>query len=235
MAPLEGAAQTFAIIGVGQLGSLFGGLLVKRGARVVAIRRGYAIDPSLAADRVIVAVGEDDLAPVLSSLPTAWRDRVVLVQNELSPDAWLAHGITHPTVASVFFEKKRDRAPRVVLPTRIAGPWATLLAAMLNDEGLTAIVIDERELPRALLDKNVYILTSNIAGLTAPSGTTTSALLEVPQLERTCRIFADVLRVESARSNVEVDADDASAAMMRAFRADPDHVAAGRSAPAKAC
>jgi len=44
-------------------------------------------------------------------------------------------------------------------------------------------------------------------------------------------VFADVLAVESARLGLPIDADTASAAMMRAFLADPAHVAAGRSAP----
>jgi len=194
---LEG--QTFAIVGLGQLGALFAELLEARGARVVRIARGTKMDAARAIERVIVAVGEDDLAPVLAALPEVWRDRVVLVQNELAPDAWRAHGIARPTVASVFFEKKRDRAARVVLPTPIAGPWAEALAALLNDAGLAAHAIDDDALPRALLDKNVYILTSNLAGLAAPSGTTTAALLELPLLERTCRVFGDVLRVERAR------------------------------------
>jgi hypothetical protein len=67
----------------------------------------------------------------------------------------------------------------------------------------------------------------------SPVGTTTAALLELPLLERTTRVFSDVLAVESARLGVPVDADTASAAMMRAFLADPSHLAAGRSAPAR--
>ena len=87
MPPLEGAAQTFAIIGLGQLGKLFASLLEKRGARVIGIRRDTPIDRTLVPDRVIVTVPEHELAALLSHLPHAWRDRVVLVQNELVPDA----------------------------------------------------------------------------------------------------------------------------------------------------
>ncbi len=218
-------------MGMGQLGALFAERASASGHEVVAIRRGDAIDEKLAPERVIVTVGEDDLASGLASLPPAWKDRVVLVQNELVPEQWLAHGITRPTVAVVWFEKKKDELARVVLPTPIAGPWAAPLAAMLNDVGLEAHTIDEALLPSALLDKNVYILVSNLAGLVAPIGTTTSALLELPLLETTSRVFADVLAVESARISLPLDADTASAAMMRAFLADPDHVASGRSAP----
>lgn len=218
---------------MGQLGSLLASLLEQRGARVLSMRRSDAIDPAVVPDRVIVCVGEDDLAPALASLPAAWKDRVVLVQNELAPGQWLAHGVTRPTVAIVWFEKKKDKPARVVLPSPIAGPWAGPLAALLNDAGLPATAIDEALLSSSLLDKNVYILVSNIAGLLAPPGTTTSGLLDLAQLERTTRVFSDVLAVESARLGVALDGDTASAAMMRAFLADPDHVAAGRSAPAR--
>jgi hypothetical protein len=226
------ASVPIVIIGMGQLGTLFAGLFETMRAHVLAVRRGDRL-PSGDPIHVVVAVGEDDLGAVLSSLPPSWRDRVLLVQNELAPSDWLAHGITRPTVAAVWFEKKGERTPRVVQPTLVAGPWALSIVPLLNAAGLAAKEIPDEELPRALLDKNVYIVTSNIAGLAAPPGTTTSALLELPLLDRTCRVFADVLRIESARLGITVDADDASAVMMRAFRADPDHVAAGRSAPAR--
>ncbi len=225
--------RTIAVLGVGQLGSLLADLLSAAGATVVPIRRSDRIDASSLPDRVIVAVGEDDLAPALCSLPAAWKDRVVLVQNELVPDQWLAHGVVDPTVAIVWFEKKRDRAARVVLPTPVAGPWSGELAGLLSAAGLPATAIDGALLRPSLLDKNVYILVSNLAGLVAPAGTTTGQLLELPLLEMTSRVFADVLRVESARLGLPLDEDTASAQMMRAFAADPDHVAAGRSAPAR--
>ena len=218
-----------AVVGMGQLGTLLSERARAAGQDVVELRRGQRVQGEL--ERVLVTVGEDDLSPVLASLPERVRDRVVLVQNELVPDQWRAHGITRPTVAVVWFEKKKDKPARVVLPTPIAGPWAAPLVAMLEDAKLDATVIDEALLPSALLDKNVYILVSNIAGLAAPPGTTTSELLELERLETTTRVFADVLEVESRRLALPIDADMAAAAMMRAFLADPTHVAAGRSAP----
>lgn len=234
MSPLERdetIAETIAIVGAGQLGSLFASLLAARGAMVVVVRRGERVDPGLALDRVIVAVGEDDLDAVLASLGPAQRERVVLVQNELVPATWQAHGISDPTVVVVWLEKKGDRAPHVVLPSPIAGPWAETLARVMTDAGLPAEVIDRALLPAALLDKNVYILVSNLAGMVQPPGTTTAGLLELPALETTMRVLADVLAVESARLGVPIDADLASAALVRAFLADPAHVATGRSAP----
>ena len=224
-------AREIAIVGQGQLGTLFGALLEARGASVLRLRRGDVLDPHRALDRVLVAVGEDDLDAVLASLSPAHRERVVLVQNELSPSSWRAHGIADPTVVVVWLEKKGDRPPRVVLPSPIAGPWAEELARVMNDAGLPAEAIDRALLPAALLDKNLYILVSNLAGMVLPPGTTTAGLLELGALETTMRVFADVLAVESARIGIAADADLASAALLRAFLADPQHVATGRSAP----
>lgn len=225
--------RSFAILGMGQLGSLFASLLSERGAEVITLRRSDALDGAKTPERVIVCVGEDDLAPALASLPSAWKERVVLVQNELAPAEWLDAGVTSPTVAIVWFEKKKDKPARVVLPSPIAGPWAAELATILDEAALPAVAIEDALLLPSLLDKNVYILVSNIAGLVSPPGTTTSALLELPLLEQTTRVFADVLAVESARLGLPVDAETASAQMMRAFLADPEHAAAGRSAPAR--
>lgn len=224
---------SIAVLGVGQLGSLFADLLSAQGAQVTPIRRADRIEPSMNPQRVIVAVGEDDLAPALASLPSGCKDRVVLVQNELSPDQWRENGVVDPSIAIVWFEKKQGRAPRVVLPTLVAGPWARPLAKLLGDAALSATVIDDALLLPSLLDKNIYILVSNLAGLLTPAQTTTGALLDLPHLELTTRVFSDVLSVESARLGLPLDADTASAAMLRAFAADPDHVAAGRSAPAR--
>ena len=93
------------VVGMGQLGSFFAEALARRGAHVVPVRRGDALDRALDPARVIVAVGEDDLASALEALPSPWRDRVVLVENELAPATWRAHGIERPTVACVFFER----------------------------------------------------------------------------------------------------------------------------------
>lgn len=223
--------SVIAVVGQGQLGTLFGALLEARGARILRLRRGASLAPDAAVDRVIVAVGEDDLEGVLAALAPAHRERVALVQNELAPSTWRAHGIVDPTVVVVWLEKKGDRPPRVVLPSPIAGPWAEPLARVMNDAGLPAEAIDRALLPGALLDKNLYILVSNLAGMVLPPGTTTAGLLELEGLEVTLRVFADVLRVESARQEISVDDDLASAALLRAFAADPTHVATGRSAP----
>jgi ketopantoate reductase len=220
------------VVGMGQLGALFADALAARGHEVVCVRRGEPHDMARAPSLVLVTVGEDDLAGALDVLPPAWRDRVALVQNELAPDAWRAHGVERPTIASVFFEKKKDRPAKVVLPTPVAGPHAGLLVDALTHAGLAAEVAREDAIPSVLFEKNLYILVSNLAGLACPPGTTTAQLLDA-QGPLTRDVFREVAAVERARLGVPITDDDAWRALERAFRADPDHVASGRSAKAR--
>ncbi len=80
---------------------------------------------------VLVAVGEADLHPVLEKIPTAWRDCLALLQNELLPRDWEAHGLQEPTVISVWFEKKKAMTTGCSsppYPTRRAPIWTAMAA-----------------------------------------------------------------------------------------------------------
>jgi hypothetical protein len=215
------------VVGMGQLGRTFGQALLVIGKTVVPVRRGETIetaDPEL----VLITVQENDLEAAIARVPPALRSRIGLVQNELAPSDWTSFGIERPTVACVFFEKKPGRPARVILPTRIAGPHAGTLARALAAIELDAAVIDEDELPRALLEKNLYILTTNLGAMGTRQ--TVRELLGSPSLPA---IFDEVLEVERARFGLtedDVSRDALWASMIAAFDADPDHVAAGRSA-----
>lgn len=215
------------VVGMGQLGRTFGQGLLVIGKTVVPIRRGEQIatgDPEL----VLVTVAEKDFDATVASIPMPLRDRIGLVQNELAPSEWLDRGISRPTVASVFFEKKPGRAARVILPTKIAGPHATTLVRALGAIEIAAEVIGEAELPRALLEKNLYILTTNLGGMG-----TALTVGELLREKRFAQIFDEVLGVERMRFGLDdtvVSRDALWAATVAAFEADPDHVAAGRSA-----
>jgi hypothetical protein len=215
------------VVGMGQLGRTFGQGLLVVGKTVVPVRRGQRIE-TMDAELVLVTVAEKDFEDAIASVPIALRDRVGLVQNELAPSEWQTRGIERPTVASVFFEKKPGRAARVILPTKIAGPKAELLARALRSIELEAEVIEEAELPRALLEKNLYILVTNLGAM--GTSLTVSDLAREPRL---AEIFDEVLAVERARFGISEQAaprDALWAATLAAFAADPDHVAAGRSA-----
>jgi hypothetical protein len=223
------------VIGLGELGALFAQGLLRAGRSVIPVLRGACASDLLGGgtepELVLVAVAEDDLASVLDGLPDAWRDRVALLQNELLPSAWLTRRITQPSVAVVWFEKKPGRAVRELLPTLLHGPKAALLAAALDELGISRRIIDsERELLRALVEKNLYILVTNLAGLEV-GGT-------VRELWRDHRALAeavadDVIALQQALSGSSFSRSELLAAFEHAIEADPEHASTGRSAPAR--
>ncbi len=225
-------ARTVAIVGMGQLGRLFGAGLLAVGRTVVPVRRGeplLALE-ALAPELVLVTVAEDDLYPVLSALPAALRDRVGLVENELLPPDWRAHGIEGPTVAVVWCEKKAGRPLAIVRETELAGPHAELLRDGLAQVDVPARVIAPADLESALVVKNLYILVSNLAGL---SGVASVGALLGPERPLARALAAEILAVEAARLGHPLEADALVPRMEAAFAADPTHGCRGRSSAAR--
>lgn len=223
------------MIGLGQLGRVFAGGLLKTGHGVVPVNRGD--DPAAVAarvpdpDLVMVSVGENDLHPLLAALPDAWRNSLGLLQNELLPRDWEAHGIADPTVISVWFEKKAGTDAKALLPSPVFGPQAERLVAALDAIGLPARVApDADEFLWELVRKNLYILTTNIAGLEAGG--------DVGALWRDHRglalaVATDVLDVQEWLTGRSFDRERLMAGFREAVDADPAHGCAGRSAPAR--
>lgn len=223
------------IVGLGQLGRVFAGGLLRAGYSVVPVNRGddmAAMARGLSApERVLIAVAEADLPDVLVGLPEAWKPRVALIQNELLPRDWQPHGYTDPTVISVWFEKKKGIDAKPLIASPAAGPGAALLC-----QALTAIDLPCREVALGdellfeLVRKNVYILTTNIAGL--KTGGTVGQLWA--QHETFARQVAnEIMDIQDALTGVMHDRDALIAGMLEAFDADPDHGCTGRSAPAR--
>ena len=158
------------IVGIGEVGGTFARGLLRSGHPVYPVLR--TTDPQVVAARLpdpvaaLVTVGETDLDNALASLPKEWHSQAVLVQNELLPRNWLAHDLSDPTVAVVWFEKKPGRAEKVIIPTPIYGPVASQLVDALSSVGVAAVELEtEDSLMYELVRKNMYILTANIAGL----------------------------------------------------------------------
>jgi hypothetical protein len=227
--------QVVVMIGLGQLGRVIAGGLLRGGQVVVPVNRGDDLlavaarwpNPAL----VLISVGENDLHPLLAALPEVWRMRVGLLQNELLPRDWLAHGIDDPTVISVWFEKKKGIDAKPLLSSPAYGPEAGRLVRALQSIDLPAHeVADAESLLRELVRKNLYILTTNIAGL--ESGGDVGALwAEHEPLARA--VAADVLDVQDWLVGQPCDREQMLAGMLEAFEADPRHGCAGRSAPAR--
>jgi hypothetical protein len=226
--------RPIVIVGIGEMGGVFARAFLRNGRPVVPVTRGTPIEAVAAAvpDPVLAlaAVGEADLGPLLASWPDAWKDRTGLIQNELLPRDWEHHGIADPTVAAVWFEKKPGRDVKVIVPTPVAGPGATGVADALATLGIAAETIPRSALVEALVVKNLYILTANIAGMEI-GGTTGELWSEHRDLA--CAVATDVLAVQRHLTGAPLVADPLLEATGAAFLADPDHGCTGRSAPAR--
>ncbi len=223
------------VVGLGELGAVFSRGLLRAGRPVFPVTRRESlrdlatrgVDPEL----VLVTVGEADLASVLDNAPDAYRGRLGLVQNELLPRDWLAQGIETPTVAVVWFEKKPGRAVNVVLPTVLYGRSAALLEEALGElEIPTRRVADEEALLSALVEKNLYILTTNLAGMRT-GGTVRELWQNHRDLART--VADEVLEIQGFLTEWQLPHAPLLQSLERAIEADPDHKCTGRSAPVR--
>lgn len=229
------------VIGIGQLGRVFAGGFLRTGHIVVPVTRNEDMftvahahpDPLL----VLIAVAENDLHPVLAAIPGAWRSRIGLVQNELLPHDWEQYRYTEPTVMSVWFEKKKGTDAKPLIASPVAGPGAGLLCRALTSIDLPCREISPGDdLRFELVRKNVYILTTNIAGL--KTGGTLKGTTPVSELWSQHEAFArqvanEVIDIQDALTGVTHDRDSLIAGMLEAFDADPTHACAGRSAAAR--
>lgn len=220
--------------GIGEMAGVFARGLLRAGYPLVPLTRD--MDPATMAQAypqpalVLLAVGEKDLPAALDGVPAAWRDRLALLQNELLPRDWQARELS-PTVISVWFEKKPGQDYKVIVPSPIHGPHAGILADGLGAMGIPHEILgDEKTLWFELVRKNVYILTSNLAGLVV-GGTVESLWAEHESLARD--IALDVLAIQEKLVGQPLDAEALIQAMLVAFRGDPDHKCMGRSAPAR--
>ncbi|MFO7543654.1 MAG: hypothetical protein R6W97_12725 [Thiobacillus sp.] len=223
------------VIGLGQLGRVFAGGLLRTGHTVVPVTRGDDMLTVAHAhpepDQVLVAVAENDLDMVLAALPKVWRSRVALIQNELLPRDWEKYHYTDPTVISVWFEKKKGIDAKPLIASPVAGPGAAMLC-----RALATIELPCREVPLGddllfeLVRKNVYILTTNIAGLKT-GGTVSDLWAHHEDFAR--EVANEVMDIQDALTGVQLDRDALIAGMLEAFEGDPAHGCTGRSAPSR--
>ena len=224
------------IIGMGEMAGVFARGFLRLGHPVYPVTRDMSIkniaDELPTPALVLVAVGEADLHPTLEQIPTLWMDRLGLLQNELLPRDWHAHDLSDPTVISVWFEKKKGMDYKVLIPSPVFGPNAELIAAALGSIDIpTTIPADLDELRYELVRKNVYILTTNIAGLEA-GGNVSELWKNHEQLARD--VANDVMQLQAWLTNVnDVDRERLIAGMLEAFDGDPEHGCMGRSAPGR--
>lgn len=222
------------IIGMGEMAGVFARGFLRSGYPVYPVTREMDIqqraklinDPEL----VLIAVAEKDIQAVLQTIPEQWKDRLALLQNELLPNDWQQHQLT-PTVISVWFEKKKGQDAKVLIPSPAYGNKADILVNALNSIDIAARALNnEAELLFELVVKNVYILTTNIAGL--KTGGTVSELWSQHQ-DIARDVAAEIILLQEKLTGENFDTAKLIDAMLVAFNGDPDHGCMGRSAPAR--
>ena len=164
-----------------------------------------------------MAVGENDLHPVLKTVPVAWRDKIGLLQNELLPRDWLEHKIENPTVIAVWFEKKKGQDFKVLVPSPVFGPSAPLIESALESLDIPCWELtDKAELDFELVRKNVYILTTNISGLVV-GGTVDELWNKHQDLAR--QVADEVMDIQACWWVIIWNVNDSSTAWWRRSRA----------------
>ncbi|MEJ2455231.1 MAG: hypothetical protein P8103_13890 [Candidatus Thiodiazotropha sp.] len=226
-------SREIVLIGIGEIGGVFARGFLRLGYSIHPVTRDTDMralarrieTPAL----VLIAVGESSLQTVLADIPPAWKRRLCLLQNELLPADW--RGLPDPTVISIWFEKKPGMDSRVIMPSPVFGPQATLVQqALTNVDIPTQILEDEQHLLRELVVKNLYILTTNIVGLEC--GDTVEALWQNHQ-PLAHEVACEVLRLQEAMTGEHFDIDTMIPRMFDAFNGDPAHKCVGRSAMAR--
>ncbi|HEY9200062.1 MAG TPA: hypothetical protein VIQ81_00575 [Gammaproteobacteria bacterium] len=222
------------IVGMGEMAGVFARGFLRAGYPVYPVTREMDMQQQAAQianpQLVLVAVAENDLHPVLQNLPDAWKDQLVLLQNELLPADWQQYQF-EPTVISVWFEKKKGQDFKVLIPSPVYGDKADILVDALQSIDIAARKLDNPgQLLFELVVKNVYILTTNIAGL--KTGGTVSELWQNHRPLATA-VAAEIIQLQQKLAGQTFEQDKLIDAMLQAFDGDPDHNCMGRSAPAR--
>lgn len=225
--------QPVIIIGMGEMGGVFARGFLKSGHPVYPLGRQQDIQHEASSipepELVLIAVGESDLSDVLQNIPQSWRKKLVLLQNELLPEDWIKHGISDPTIISAWFEKKPGQDFKVLIPSPVFGPHATLVEEVLCSLNIPVNIIEnEEKILSELVTKNLYILTTNICGL--ETGGNVKQLWDLHSILMN-KVFDDVLAIQQHLCAATFNRDPLLSAVLNAFDGDPDHQCMGRSAP----
>ncbi len=225
------------VIGTGEMSGVFTRGFLKLGYPVFPVTRQMNMDDVaealVAPALVLVAVGENDLHPVLEKIPAKWRDCLALLQNELLPRDWEAHGLQAPTVISVWFEKKKGQDYKVLVPSPVYGGGAPIIEAAMGSLDIPTWELGSaQELEFELVRKNVYILTTNITGLALPPGTDVDAMWRDHQ-DLAREVAGEVMDIQFELIGKELDRDRLIEGMVEGIQGDLEHKCMGRSAPGR--
>ena len=225
------------IIGIGELAAVFARGFLRNGYPVYPVTRSMNIAKEAEYipehQMVLVAVAEKDFQTVMETLPSPWRHKLVLLQNELLPRDWEIYNIADPTVISVWFEKKKGMDYNALLPSPIYGPEAELIAESLKQIEIPCRILDSQDaLVFELALKNVFVFTINIAGLVLEEGTTTSMLWQKHQ-KLALDVADDVIDLQEWATGRTFRRDRLKEGLLAGIKGDPNHKCKGRSAPGR--
>ena len=217
---------------MGEMGGVFARGILRSGHPVIPFTRGQSLTEieqfGDKADLILVAVGENDLNDVLKTLPTTCKSNLALLQNELLPANWQVFDVTDPTVISVWFEKKQGQDYKIIQSSPVYGPQAQLLIEALRTMQIPAHrVADEKALLYQLILKNLYILTTNIAGLIV-EGDVETLWNQHQSLARQLR--DEIMDIQDRLTNSRFDREQLWNDFRLAVEGDPLHKCLGRSA-----
>ncbi|KPJ90866.1 MAG: hypothetical protein AMJ53_12775 [Gammaproteobacteria bacterium SG8_11] len=223
------------IIGIGEMAGVFARGFLRAGFPVYPVNRNTNLDELVALipdpTLTLLAVAEKDLHASLEQVPPQWQANLTLLQNELLPRDWQSHGLSSPTVISVWFEKKKGQDYKVLVPSPVYGSQADIVINSLAQLDIPTQRLDsEQELLYELVRKNVYILTTNIAGLIV-GGTVETLWNQHQDLAR--EVATDVIDIQDWLTGQKNDRERLIAGMLSAIEGDLQHRCMGRSAPAR--
>lgn len=227
--------KPIVMIGIGEMAGVFARGFLRIGHPVYPVTRQMDLQAEANAipepEFVLVAVGEKDLQATLQQIPSQWHDKLALLQNELLPKDWQAYPFTNLTVISVWFEKKKGQDAKVLIPSPAFGPHADTIKQGLASIDIPCRVVDSAaEMQYELVRKNVYIVTTNIAGLKT-GGTVAELWRDHEVLARA--VASDVMDIQETLVQEELPRERLIEGMLEAFEGDPEHKCMGRSAPAR--
>ena len=227
--------EPVVVIGIGEMGGVFTRGLLRSRHPVYPVTRQTDLESMARAlpepYLVLLAVAENDLHPTLATIPANWQNHLGLLQNELLPRDWQGHKINHPTVVSVWFEKKKSQDYKVLVPSPVYGPRAAVLEAALSALDIPCWELqNEQQLEFELVRKNVYILTTNIAGLEV-GGTVDDLWYRHEALAR--EIANEVIDIQQCLTGHQYDREKLIQGMVEGIQGDLEHKCMGRSAPGR--
>jgi len=236
--------QHIAVIGLGEMGSVFARGLLRLGHPVYPVIRGIELESAAQEIPeplfVLVSVAENDLHTILKKIPKVWQQRIVLLQNELLPRDWQQYNYFEsisPTVISVWFEKKKGQDSKVLIPSPVYGAHAQVIHDALATLDIPVNILQNSEqLELELVIKNVYILTTNIAGLALKAQGLEAANVETlwnEHQELAKGIADNIIDIQEYLTEKTFDRDALIKGMHAAMLGDPEHKCMGRSAPAR--